>query len=96
MSNCGKQKPPPLGRGFLLIFNLLHIHHFFDESFPVEVLLAGGGEGDDAGLESEEGVILAHADIYSWEDTGAALAYDDRALFGGLAFIELGAQVFGL
>src|SRR6478609_4343954 len=53
-------------------------------------------ELDLAGLEGEEGVVLADADVEAGVEAGAALADDDRAGADGLAAVGLDAEVLGV
>mgnify|MGYP000199439213 CR=1 FL=1 len=60
-----------------------------------QVLLALG-ELDGAGLEGEQGVVLADTDVLTRVDVGAALTDENLAGLHGLAAIALGAETLSV
>lgn len=50
-------------------------------------------ESDQAVLESEEGVIFAHADVLTWKNIGASLASNNLPDLSGGSWGNLDAEI---
>lgn len=80
-------KPP-----FWAVF-LDNVDDLFLESLAVEVSLALVAKLHLAILEGEECMVLAYADVLTWEDISAALAHDNSADLCDLAVVELRSEI---
>jgi len=68
------------------------VHHLAAGGCAVEVSFALFAELHRAVLEREESVILAHADIFSGENYGAALTHEDRARLCDFSSVKLRSE----
>lgn len=79
---------------FGVLKKLHDVHNLFALGRAVKTLFAYLTEGDGAGCDGKEGVVVADADVLAGHYFGPALTHDNAARLCLFTGIELGTEIF--